>query len=811
MCAGLLVNVASTGSVSARTLTSAASVKALNIAQSKSLSTLSTRLGRLETSARKAVATNPPNYDLQEAQISAAGAAVSTLFELSQAAQDSRRSSAALFERNRQLLKLMLEHNQRIIEDFQENQLDQMADPNRFFHSAAWQSPQKLISLASYWLGWNGYYASLLMQPESELRNTILVESVTGFSRAFIDFQEDEITSKSLYGRALVYKQLALYGRAAYDFKSVREKVGRDNSLYLNCLYQEAVVSQLAGKPALAESLIRSINQHYSSADIPAAIRSGMRQLETRLALNVTPAVAPKTEAGAAPSSRTLDSAILLNELRKLTQAAAVDPALLADAYAFSRTHATQLAKLDPGEIGPVGILAIADLNFEQKKLAAAEPLYRQLHRDNPPTIRTQADRVTLHLASILASGNNWAVVIELLAKFANQFPRSGLIEDAATLYYQAAVAAYQQNESGRNYQALINATQNFTRRCRQCAGVSDAYFQLGQHYIRRKESKQALKQFARVRRDSSHYFVASYYLARAQLQALESTPLAATDQANSGNWLTDKKSLDKRLQEYVTSGQQSEAVRSLTANWTLLRAGAKLLGESAKPGAAITLLSDFERQYPGEYALHAGAQALRVVAGSRLGQFHAAQTAINALSRRAANDPHHYQTLQSLGDRLYRHATAGSGHSGRTGALVYQALAENSQDPDKIPALELRQANLLQLSGQNEQALALYQRLLKRSPDMADALKGIAQTQVSLNQWQQALSSWQQLADGLEKRTPEWFSARYQTALALQQTGRDDRACTLATMIRVLNSDMTARPLQAEFTQIEATSCGSD
>jgi len=259
----LLISVSTVPvNAAARPLTSVSAVEALNIDQAKSLQRLRSVVGTLEVSVTRALANKSPNYALQEALITGAGAVVSPLFARYQASPNSRSTSEALFIRNQAMLNQILHHYQGVIRNYQENRLDGMDSPDRFFKSAAWQSPQKLISLASYWLGWNGYYASLLMAPEAAARKTMLQQAVTGFSRSFIDFQEDEITTRSLYGRGLVYGQLRQFGHAAYDFKSVREKVGRDDSLYLNCLYQEAVISHEMGKDKVAGKLLAAISEN---------------------------------------------------------------------------------------------------------------------------------------------------------------------------------------------------------------------------------------------------------------------------------------------------------------------------------------------------------------------------------------------------------------------------------------------------------------------------------------------------------------------------------------------------------------------
>ena len=250
----LLLLVLNTSATVAATkpLRSVTDIEQLNIAEANSLNEIESSLSRMVDASKYTTTETQANFKLQEALVIAAGATASKIFSLYQSPQKpttqpnkqsgSRRKHAeTLLLENRELLQHLLKHNEAIVRHYQEQELDKMADPVKFFESEQWQMPQKLISLASYWSGWNGYYASLLMEPELALRKTILNESIEMFSRSFIDFAEDEITTKSLYGRGSVYKQLEIFGRAAYDFKSVKQRVGPEHPLYLSCLYQEAL------------------------------------------------------------------------------------------------------------------------------------------------------------------------------------------------------------------------------------------------------------------------------------------------------------------------------------------------------------------------------------------------------------------------------------------------------------------------------------------------------------------------------------------------------------------------------------------
>ncbi|PCK09526.1 MAG: hypothetical protein COA42_03885, partial [Alteromonadaceae bacterium] len=252
-----------------------------------------------------------------------------------------------------------------------------MADPAAFFESEQWQMPQQLISLASYWSGWNGYYASLLMEDEAPLRKTVLEESIEAFSRSFIDFAEDEITTKSLYGRGLVYKQLAVYGRAAYDFKSVKQKVGPKHELYLSSLYQEALISHDTNNTKVAKAILTNIQRNYLQEEIPDFIRLGLKKLRaeliigSRTAQKATPSkAAASVDTAAAPTKQKtepvtdtstglqLTDAEIQTQFQKLKSVAQNDQELFQEFYRFTATNAKTLSSLSYGELTPIAALA---------------------------------------------------------------------------------------------------------------------------------------------------------------------------------------------------------------------------------------------------------------------------------------------------------------------------------------------------------------------------------------------------------------------------------------------------------------------
>ena len=833
--AGLLL-LCLLGDLRAAPLTRVKSVEALNIEQIKSLPGMAKLMDQLAASMAATLSGKTPNYELQQALLAAAGGVVSPLFELYQGADQSagtRQQVEQLYLDNRQLINRALQHNQAVIRDYQENHLDQMDNPAEFFQSAAWQGPQKTISIGSYWLGWNGYYASLVMGPELEIRKTILQEAVTAFSRSFIDFKEQQITTKSLYGRGLVYLQQAVYGRAAYDFKSVKEKVGREDPLYLNCLYQEAVISHQLGNQQVALSLLAAIKGNYLQSDIPAGVRLGIKKLQaqllvaagdeptsgaTKLASASKSAASEKRGTKKTPAGRPSGRADVLKRFEKLKAVAHNDQELFAEFYDFSRDNADKLAELSFAVLTPVAALAVADWHFQRSEFVPAETLYRQLKAKNPRVVKAYADRVQLNLAYLDNRTGEYGQVVKGLKKFSSRYPQSPQLADAVALYYAAALAEYKESGSKADYRALIHATGDFVNNCKSCSGRDEAFFLLAQHHQKLGDMGPALKAYSRVSSHSSHYFVAAYYLASSHLSTVENGgPAVSKRQIKSAH-----KKLGKLLKQYVNGGKNSPAAASLQPNWALLIGRYQLFSQPPKFEQALAGLAGFEQDYPQAEDLLPQLLMVRAQANQKLNRPDQLVSQIAELAKIAASDKPAYQRLQTLADRFYRqlklNRADGSAlnlkqpNSALAAIQSYQHLIRLSQPGSGyggyLLAMELRLGKLYRAVVSPEQAIGVYQQILTRAPQSADALFALAETHSEGQQWQSAIELWRRINAGLESGSDRWLQARYQTALALQGLERPDAACTITRMTQLLHPELGNLQLNDSFVAIEQSSC---
>ena len=102
-------------------------VNGLTVNQISSFQEMQTALNLLRSCCREAKQKNQFTFDLQKLILSKSGECTSRIVELEQQAnqQTKREEAKSLFSENRNLIKDILDWNQKTVEDLQENKLDQ--------------------------------------------------------------------------------------------------------------------------------------------------------------------------------------------------------------------------------------------------------------------------------------------------------------------------------------------------------------------------------------------------------------------------------------------------------------------------------------------------------------------------------------------------------------------------------------------------------------------------------------------------------------------------------------------------------------
>ena len=362
-------------------------------------------------------------FDLQRQIVTTSGACVSRVVALHQNRKTrqgvSKQRAEELLTDLRHILNRILNHNLSIISDLQEHQLDNMADPYAFFNSPAWQEPHTIASLASYWIGWNGYYLSTFYETNRPEKREVLEEAVAAFSRAFIDFKEDAVIAKSLFGRALCYKEQGDYERAARDIKNVKQKLGKDDELFLRCVYEEALISYQTGNLGPALRVLDNVQEDTPAREIPAALLEGFSRLRAKILLASLEREKTGREAGSVPGDQKFFETF--NRIKTLAEKNAN---LVGEFYRYVQTNANDIKHLTFDELGPTGVMAMGDYHFDHHHMKAALERYLYLNTNIQNLPEEFRDDILFRTGSIYCKEKKWHKALPFLETFAKKISK---------------------------------------------------------------------------------------------------------------------------------------------------------------------------------------------------------------------------------------------------------------------------------------------------------------------------------------------------------------------------------------------------
>ncbi|MGD9222201.1 MAG: tetratricopeptide repeat protein [Desulfobacteraceae bacterium] len=798
----------------------AGSTGQVEIDQINSFDEMTAALSFLKTSAAEATAQGAFTYEFQKNILTRAGACISRMAYLCQANKNDpktvRRAGKTLFSANRDIIKHILTTNEKTIRHFQEVTLDKIEDPQAFFQTPQWQHPQQLISLSSYWLGWNGYYASLVIPENAPLRRQMLEESIDGFSRAFIDFAEEDVVTKSLYGRGLCYRQLNVYQSALYDFKSVKDRIKNDPLLYTRCLYEEAMISYQTGNFRLTLSKLDQIQEVYAKDKIPDTMAASMEQLRADVFLAQ---LEKKTEK--AGEQKTAHDDNYLSTFKEMKQLAVNSGRINERFYQYVQANAAKLEHLAYAELGPVAAMAIGDWYFGKKEYDKALSYYQGLHADNTLTFSQNLDRLQYRTAYIYFEKQQWHKVVGLLAAFYKRYPESRLAKQAASLYYAAASHNYKNSDDSASYEMFIKAIQKYLKMCDSCNGRSEARFHLGRYYQKNGDVERALNEFSKVAVDSSNYYQAKYYVLESCLAQLDE--LGKKGQVYSEETMRAYQDGVRIIDEWRRAEPDERGAanrKKLQPYMIVLQAKLHLFGGSDAWSKGLELVEGFQDQYPRANALFVDAAKLRVEYYLLLQKAKVFEAEIDGFINTTPMDPSRYAGLHDLADKFYtaskraaaKPENSDSSRHALAALMIYEKLytisRENKSYASYCDPIQLRMAQICLEEKRMDRAAELFTDILQRAPHSADAVYGLGLIYERRGQWQKALETWRKFSDGVEAGTHHWFQSRYRTAVALHQLGKTERACTVVTMTLVLHPNFNGDELKKKFLDFQLERC---
>ncbi len=737
------------------------------------------------------------SYEQQKGIAEQSGACIERLVDLSQGVDLSRDTEkgpfTAAFLKNSDLLRRMLAYNQTRVDDMLEEKLEQMQHKDAFFASPEWQQSQYLLSVASYWLGWNNYYAALLYQAGVKERSTLLEEAVSCFTRTLPDLKEPSLAHSCIFGRALCFKEQKKYEKALQDIESLMAKVPRGDVLYMQAGYEQALINHLSGNNERAVKQIQELQAEGAPGALPQQVRDQLKNLQTRIAL----AIADKKDAGTETAGKASDQGSM-QELRRVVEA---DPTQAGVLYRYVFERAEQCKDVPEAELGGIGSMAVADWYFDRKEYEPAGDRYRRLYAAPDRLLAAYRDGLCFRLAYCYAQKQQWQDALGCLDALFQQYPGSSFDGKAACLYHVVAAQAYQLQPSERSFARYIKAAECYVKNCREDRDKSEAYFQLGRYHQQHGRLGDAKTAFARVGRDSTHYDEARQSALRICADRLQADveqveALVRDGRGRSEPALTLYRESLKRAEDCrqgVNGANARDGGGEVEAYVTLLLARLYLHAAEPSPRKALPLLKGFEGRYAlkaQQSALDDMARKLRLECCLQLGLIEEAEREVATLTGAAAVGKTTWAFLTACADRHYFRAKEGpakapsaeSGRDAQAALVIYKSLASRAEKDSAYAhlydPLRMRMAELYALDHQPAQAAAIHQEQLQRDPTSADALYNLAVAYEMQDKWEEAVSAWSKLSRRLAPGDSHWFEARLRTAQALIRLGKQKEAC---------------------------------
>ncbi len=214
--------------------------------------------------------------------------------------------------------------------------------------------------------------------------------------------------------------------------------------------------------------------------------------------------------------------------------------------------------------------------------------------------------------------------------------------------------------------------------------------------------------------------------------------------------------------------------------------------------GAALKSSSDTPKSW------QTSVRALLVVALA--GQPTRRREAANQLTALAGSSP---QQLIEILDGLAAIAkTARTETTAAIARLQLDAISTIAKDGVKLDEtrqlhLDRIKAGALAASGQNTDALTLYEELAKQNPRNGQIQEAYAQqllASTDKRHWEKAINQWRIVDRGSRQHTPRWYQAKYSIALAYFKLGDKKRAAQLIQYLKITPPGLEKTNLKREF-----------
>ena len=795
-------------------------------AQIGSLGAMQTWLDGLYTEARQVKQENRFTFEAQERILKKSGESISKILELEKRAQLSNPKVAkayrVTFEKNDEILQFIITSNEEVIEALQEEKLDEVEDTEAFFDSPEWQMPHRLITLARYWMSWSGYYRSFLYPAGNSQRKILLDEAVAGFSLTLFDIADQTIVGKSLFGRALCFKEMGKDDKAAKDLEAITKHVRQNDPLYMWSLYEQAQIRYKQGDHEAALGHLEKLETEIEEKTLSEVLGDAQKRLREKVVLEPRARVLlekiNKEGDKSGARARTLCHEAL-GVLRRLSR---YDAAYATKLYSLVGENAAFFSELSYDELGAIGYLALADDSFKQGEYAEAAKRYRHLWTSSDVYIGNRMDDVCFRSGYAYCQIGRWKEALSSFDHLYAEYPQSSLVGKAVCLEYVAAAGNYKQASTQSNYVRYVLSSKKYLKKCPNPRDKNGAHFFVGKDYEKQKKSQEARGEFSAIEEGSPQYWPARYYILKSDVEDLE----RRREAGKSGETDTRRRyaalaSQFEKFQGLPKAQRAKPEITQISPQMTILQARLFRCGPGKGCEEVIQALEGFEKRFPKNKPLWLTAMNLRLECYRDKQRIDPAITSIRSLLQG-------YPVDQDLWDLLAEWAEAydeeaerwnKAGNPDRAGAWMELALtvytgmadiaAKRAGYQEYLDVIQFRMAEILLAQGETDRAGRIYRQILTRTPDAADALSNLGRIYEKQGNWDQALEMWRTYSKGIGEGSAAWLDARYRIALAHSKMGRKQAACEVITMIRVLHPDVEDEGLLKKILSLEKAVCG--
>jgi len=764
-------------------------------------------------------------FDFQEQILKKAGESISKILELEKRARlsDPKVSKAfrAAFEKNDEILQFLIGYNEEVIDTLQEEKLDQVEDTQAFLESPEWQMPHRLISLSRYWMSWSGYYRSFLYPSDSAQKKKLLDEAVAGFSLTLFDIAEQTIVAKSLFGRALCFKELGNDEKAAKDLEAITKHVRQNDPLYMWSLYEQARLRYKAGDHKGALGHLEELETGIEEKTLTDVLGNEHKRLREKAALEPRAKVLLAKIDKATDKSGEVARGLCREALEVLKRLSRYDPEYATKLYRLVEENAVFFSELSYEDLGAIGTLALADDRFKKGEFSEAAKLYRHLWTSSDVYLRNRMDDVYFRSGYAYCQIGRWKEALASFDQLYTKFPRSGLVGKAVCLEYVAAAGNYKQASNRSNYARYLESSKKYLEKCPNPRDKNGAHFFVGKDFEQKKKTKEARREFSAIEEGSPQYWPARYYILKSDVEGLErlreAGKIGGADARRRYNAMTSQ---FERFQRLPKARKTKPEIAQISPHMTILQARLFRCGPGKGCEEVLQALEGFEKRFPNNKPLWLTAMNLRLECYRDKRLIDPAKTAIETLLKGYPADQDLWDFLAEWAEAYDEEAERWKGAENPDQGAAFMALAltvytgmadiasKRAVYQEYLDVVQFRMAEILMAQGEADRAGRLYREILTRTPDAADALSNLGRIYEDQGRWDQALEMWRTYSKGVEEGSAVWLDARYRIALAHSKMGREQAACDVTTMIRVLHPDAGDEALRAKILALEKAVC---